>query len=120
MVILLLIILVIVIGKSYVNEGKFAVVTGSLTVNASSEGNTSINYPSGFSASNSVVISVGLMVGEPSGYNYSGFYRNSGDSFANAFYRRVNLKSDGIKLMIDNPNDASLTAQYKIVLMKIN
>ena len=59
MAILLLIILVIVIGAKVVYKDEFAVLTGSIQMNAQTEtGSTSVNFPTGYTRDNCIVDSI--------------------------------------------------------------
>lgn len=105
----------------YKLKGDFAVITGSITIAASSSSTELISYPTGFTADNSVPISCGLKQIDNRGFNYVGTYSDSSDGLNNAFRRRLNLTSSEIKLFIENPDTASsITVQYQIVLMKVS
>ena len=98
----------------------YAVLTGSMTINASSLGEVTINYPSGFTSENCVPISCGISSIASKGYNYEGYYEDATDLMQNALKRTLNLTESNILLLIKNPaTDQSKTVNYKIVLMKI-
>lgn len=110
-VILLLIILIIVIGKAYVNEEKFAVLTGNITL-TDGAGNVDINYPSGYNKDNCVVISAGINI------------LGTGMDFlhSNSHYVYVRLKTNNITLYCDKilNSGSNGSKPIKIVLMKIS
>ena len=119
MVRLLLITLLIVIGSKVVYKDDYAVLTGSITISANDSNSATINYPSGFTAENSVVISCGIQNVSNKGMNYVGYNKDSSYSLNNSWDRRLNLTSTGIILVVDNPNSAEKVVDYKIVLMKL-
>lgn len=100
-----------------------ATLTGSVTINASSQNSVQISYPSGFTKDNSILLACGLMLNNDpysKGYNYYGIFSDASDLLDYAYRRRVNLASDKILLFIQNPiTDNAITVQYKLVLMKI-
>lgn len=100
-------------------QSNIAVLTGSITIEASGSLTKDISYPSGFNMDNSIVISGALMGNSGKGYNYYGTYTNSGDGLNSAYTRRINLAPENVVLYVKNPNSSSLTVNYKIVLMKI-
>ena len=105
-------------------QDNIAVLTGNVTINASSSNSVQISYPSGYTKDNSILLACGLMLNNnpySKGYNYYGLYYDSGDLFDYAFRRRVNLADSKILLTIYNPTtEQSTNIQYKLVLMKIS
>lgn len=101
-------------------QANITVLTGSLTISASTSGSKNINYPSSYTSSNCVPISCGIYNVENKGYNFVGFNKDSASSLNNAWDRRLNLTSSNIVLVVDNPNSSEKTVNYKIVLMKIS
>lgn len=103
----------------YKFKEEFSKVNGSFVINASTSGIERINYPTGFTKENCVVVSCGIEVSAGKGYNFIGQYIDSSDGLNNSFTRRVNLADDNIVLSVRNPNTSNITVKYKIVLMKI-
>lgn len=101
-----------------------SVLTGTSSINASSNKVIEIAYPSGYTKDNSILLACGLsLANNPynKGYNYYGLYYDSGDFMDYAFRRRVNLADSKILLTIYNPaTEQSINVQYKLVLMKIS
>lgn len=107
------------LGSKVVYKDNFAVITGTLTVNAKSGANKSINYPSGFNEENCVSIVCGIKTGTM-GFNYVGKYDDAMDLYWNGYKRTLTLGGQNITLRIDNPDtNNTVTFSYKIVLMKI-
>lgn len=102
-------------------QSNIAVLSGSFDVEATTYGKTTINYPSGFTVDNCVLISLGIYAYTKNGYNYYGqmseFTSDIGYSSLN---RKINLDSTGIILQAENKATSSKTITYKIVLMKIS
>lgn len=114
MVILLLIILLIVVGSKVVYKDNFAVITGTISL-TNGTGNTSVNYPKGFTRTNCVAISIGMDIVGTDIFSYFS------TSISNSIYEArfgpdnilINTKSvDGL--------GSSNTKRFKLVLMKIN
>lgn len=103
-------------------QSNISMLTGSLTINASTSANKTIVFPAGYNKDNCVITSVGIVNSSnvAKGYNYVGTYNDSSDSLNNAYYRRINLIDEGIKLSVTNPNTNAITVSYKILLMKIS
>lgn len=113
MVMLLLINLIIVSGMAYINESKFAVVTGTIQLENGS-GSANVNYPSGFTRENSVVISSGCT------YTHTGII---GFGFLqSSFGTGAILAANTIAFNAYSPENVGPSGEYafKIVLMKIN
>lgn len=101
-------------------KGDFAVLTGTITVGSSTSANKTINFPSGFTADNTLIIGNGIIVGTSAkGWNWNGEYLNSADGLNNAFHRITNIRDGGIYLSVTNPNTSETTFSYKIVIMKV-
>lgn len=136
MVILLLIISVIVIGSKVVYKDDFAVIEGTMTLDANSQENIqleewnisaqNVNYPQGFNSSNCCVLSFegiysegietkGYCYGDLSGSNAVGLSMVLG-----AYPRCINLMNDYLRLSVGNYATSQKTFYYKIVLMKTN
>lgn len=105
-------------------QDNIAVLTGNVTINASSSNSVQISYPSGYTKDNSILLACGLMLNNDpysKGYNYYGIFSDASDLLDYAYRRRVNLASDKILLFIQNPiTDNAITVKYKLVLMKIS
>ena len=113
MVLLVLIILIIVIGIAYVNNEKFAVVSGTVELSNGS-GQAIEAYPSGFTKDNCVVISSGCVYRGDGAVGF-GFLQGS-------FGTGAALAENGIAFMAYSPEGIGSTGTYefKIVLMKID
>lgn len=121
MVMLFVTILKIVIGNKAIYKNDFAVITGSMNINANTTETKLIEYPDGLSSENCVPISCGISIIENRGYNYVGHNVNSGSILNNAYDRNLNLKANSIQLMVTNPDTSNTkTVYYKIILMKIS
>lgn len=113
-------------------QANIVTLTGNVSVTASSEntfsdtgkwgkGQAVINYPSGFSSSNCVVISIGIKASTSSiGYNFGSSAKHMLDIQANAFPTNVVLNSDKILLNVKNPITSATTLSYKVILMKVS
>lgn len=132
----LVIILIILIGYKYINQQDFAILTGTMTLDAnSSEGalegicknsEITVNYPNGFNKDNCVVCSVCR-----SGVNCFGFGWTDRVDAMNIFNgvepinvvlydknANENFKNK-IRVIAGNLSTSEETITYKIVLMKI-
>lgn len=105
--------------QSYQLKGDIVVLTGSIEAEASSVGSTTESYPTGFTASNTVLISYGVKLnGGTRGYAY-GYTSESVIALALcAGNKYIELASDGIKIYCENGATSSKTFDYKIVIMK--
>ncbi|MGN1352215.1 MAG: hypothetical protein ACI4VE_05535 [Clostridia bacterium] len=92
-------------------NSKFAVLTGTISVSSAYTAQEQVDYPTGFTKDNCVVIS--QMLNNMGGANYSSGYNGS--------ISQQPLISLGDKVAIRLAFDASTTANYdyKVVLMKI-
>ena len=98
----------------------FEVLSGSISVPANDEATVELDYPTGFTRENCVLISNGLKVIEDVGYNYVGHYENALSLYSGAFTRMINFKSNKIQLTLVNPTTSqTINANYKLVLMKV-
>lgn len=108
------------IKKVYVKD-DYAVLTGTITM-ASGTGSTTVNYPTGFTKNNCVVISYGQENADTkNSYNF-GYGIKSTDYTRGSMTRNVSLKDSNIEISIYNPvvdGEGNKTYNYKIVLMKI-
>lgn len=113
MVILLLITLIIVIGKAYVNENKFGVVTGNVTLE-NGAGLARVDYPEGFTKDNCVVISAGCQYASTGVIGF-GFVQST-------FGTGATLSGNKIAFVANSIDEIgpSGTYPFKVVLMKIN
>lgn len=101
-------------------DGKYSVLTGQLTM-ADGEGTTNINYPTGFTKDNTIVISV--MTGNNSNpvisYSYGTIPDVSGIA-TGSIYKRVSLGTNNMILGVYNHTaSGNGTINYKILLIKI-
>lgn len=106
----------------YKLKGDIATFAGEITINGSTSSSITINYPSGFTKDNSVLLSCGLVLkgdGNAKGYNYYGLFADTSDTLNNAYRRRINFTNDNIKLWVENPGTSILTLTYKIAVMKV-
>ena len=98
----------------YITNDKFKILTGNIKLTASG-GSVNINYPSGFTKDNCVVVSCGVV------YNSAG-YRAFGTVQASVS-TGARLNSSSITVCCYPVQDASGsptgTFNYKLVLMKI-
>ena len=129
--ILLLIILVIVIGNKVVFKDDYAVITGSLTAEGSSNPGQSyqqsikqIPYPTGYNNTNCVCVSFGTTRNSKENqYKYDGsegIASSSSSLVSGNIPKGLYLNSDNIVVHAYNIAESSLTIYYKIVLMKIS
>ncbi len=102
-----------------VAKENFALITGSGTMEASVDYNFTIDYPTGFTKDNCVVMAFGVKVIEAKGFEFSGNYVDSGDILRNSYKRTISLANDNIEGTIRNPNSSSKEVSYKIVLLKL-
>lgn len=110
-------------------NSKFSIISGSMTLEANTiseqdkwtQTQKEINYPTGFTENNCVVVSFGLetVTGKKLSYGYSVGVPNTLILLSGAYPRTVNLQSDKIVLKVGNFATDSKVVNYKIVLMKI-
>ena len=129
--------LLILIGSKVIYKDDYAVITGTMNINQSSDsktvltGSASVNYPDGFNKDNCVVISLGVQQEQyrtASDKYYSfGTYKINEMSFpARRFDMGKSVIFDTNSILIDvygvfnqNAGSDSYLARYKLVLMKI-
>lgn len=103
-----------------ITEDNLAILSGSITIDASSNKTELLDYPTGYTMDNSIPIAFGINAVSSKGYNYIGQYNSSSaDLLISSYNRRINLKSDGISMRIDNPTTNSSTVAYRLVLMQV-
>lgn len=93
------------------NSNKFAILTGSIT--GTGGGSTDVDYPSGFTKDNCIV--VGAMIN-----NYGGSSYAFGTGLSNATNPNVRLKNDKVGISIFTDSTSELTYGYRIALMRID
>lgn len=99
----------------YTTNDKFAVLTGNITLEASG-GSVSVNYPSGFTKDNCVVIACGIT------YNSGGWRAFGTVQAAVSTGARLNPSNItvGCYPIQGNTSGPTGTFNYKLVLMKIS
>lgn len=117
-----------------INSGDFAVLTGSMTLEANTSDVASsgsqkqtqldINFPTGFNKDNCVCISFGMKTTTDKNYCYGIGGSNSVNATTGGLYKDVILGSatnaTKIKLQVWQLSTTQKTVYYKIVLMKIS
>lgn len=122
-------------ASQYTTNDKFAVLTGSVNCKANTNENfqnnistwttIDLNFPSGFTSYNCVVVAIGCISMENRGFTFShGF---SGFSMLDRSWGTEPIKvmlgynnQEIIKLAMGNYATSQQTRQYKVVLMKIS
>ena len=112
----------------FFENGKIAVLTGTLTNDGTKVITGTVNYPEGFNQSNCVVISSMFTINGSTKYQYGSAMDTT--SLINGLQSHVKLMDDNInirgrKISINDDGTAVATVinsdhQYKIVLMKIS
>lgn len=100
-------------------KDEYAVLTGEIVM-TSGTGSATVDYPTGFTQDNCVVLSYGQRVG--TGSVYFGYGIKSTDYMSGSLTRNVALTSSNIVINVYNPaseGNGDKTYTYKIVLMKI-
>jgi len=110
---------------NYKLNGDFAIVTGTIEcTNTENYTNKTIDYPTGFTKDNCVVVSFGSggqsYNGGYAGLSYGFNYSTTTGYLTGAQDRNVFLNSDNITIMYYNPTPNQITYDYQIVLMKIS
>lgn len=125
-------------ADEYITKDKYAVLTGSMTLNANTSENAMkgittktdlvLNYPEGFNSENCVVVSAGRQNGNFGSYGYG--WNNYIDSmcmmcgiepFSVSLYgTTTNNYSNKIRIWAGNLSSSEQIVKYKIVLMKID
>ncbi len=131
MAILLLIILLIVVGSEVVYKDNFAIITGTITGDGTTNPSKTINYPIGFNRDNCIVLTVNfkrpttIFKGYGSVFDSSSYVAGSipakvslGETDIGINIRNINVADDG-SIMVPNIS-ASVSYEYTIILMKIN
>lgn len=108
-----MIILVLLIGQKYVNEEKFAILSGDITLQ-NGAGKTQIDYPEGFTKDNCVVISAGCSYASTGVIGF-GFVQST-------FGTGAILSNNKIAFVGNSIDGEGPTGNYKfkIALMKIS
>lgn len=119
-------------------QSNIAVLSGTMTLTANTQEKANedmvtwtektINYPSGFTKENSVVISVGVQVNTNFGYTYGWTnYMDGLDVVLGLNPARITLYGESttsyankIRLQIGNKTTSSGTVDYKVILMKVS
>lgn len=97
--------------SSKMNSNKFAVLTGTIT--GTGGGSVDVNYPSGFTKDNCIVI--GQMIN-----NFGGSSFVSGAGYSSSINPVVRLKNDKIGITINADSTSSVAYGYRIMLMRID
>ena len=129
---LLVVILLILVGAKVIYKDNFAIITGSIECDAATDEdrykltNKDINFPTGFTSENCVVVSVGANNMTNKGYSYTQGFKSELTALD------MSWATEGIKVMLGynnteiikisavNITKQTATKKYKIVLMKIN
>lgn len=90
---------------------KFAVLTG--TIKGTGGGSVDVDYPSGFTKDNCIVI--GQMIN-----NFGGSSFVSGAGYSSSINPIVRLKNDKVGITINTDSTSEITYGYRVMLMKIN
>ena len=111
------------LNNNAVVKGDFAVLTGTITAEAQNQGSTSVNYPTGFTKDNCVIISImGRRSGASSSLGFATpveYDRSLGYSLGSGGLHAV-LYEDNISVRWWNMSTDSKTSTFKLVLMKIS
>lgn len=112
-----------------VASNRFAVLEGTLTLEASESSGSSkttqldIEFPEGFNRQNCICLCVGASKHEDQ-YSYGIGLTSSLQMVTGSYPRYVTLGTNSdntkIRLSVSNPSTTSASIYYKIVLMKIN
>lgn len=106
-------------ANQFIEKDRFAVLEGTLNVQANGANSAKLDYPNGFTRENCILISNGIKVIDNKGYNYEGLFVDSSDALNNCYRRRVNL-TNTVDLIVYNPNENAINVSYKLVLMRID
>lgn len=110
-------------------QANISVLTGTITTTAATGTDTVINtkkidFPSGFTKDNSVVISIGLYMGTTTGYAFETIDPKDPRTWLRSGIGHMvtyNVNSDNkINLILETPFTESYTYNYKIVLLKVS
>jgi hypothetical protein len=131
------IILLIIIGSKVIYNDRFVTIIGKATLTANTQENATnnkctftnikIDYPSGFSAENCVLISYSRQHNSNMGYSYGwDNYLESMDNLIGVIPMRVTLfgnstteYSNKIRLQLGNLSTSEADISFKITLMKL-
>lgn len=120
----------------YKLQGDFAVIEGTINLDANTSENLdnnywifsgdTISYPAGYTKTNCVVLAFGTI--EESFYDNKGYSfgdRSGGNVFSTVMVlgdvpRNIALYTDGIHISVGNYATSAKTYKYKIVLMKVS
>lgn len=132
-----MIILLIIIGSKVIYNDRFVTIIGKATLTANTQENATnnkctftnikIDYPSGFSAENCVLISYSRQHNSNMGYSYGwDNYLESMDNLIGVIPMRVTLfgnstteYSNKIRLQLGNLSTSEADISFKITLMKL-
>ena len=132
-----MIILLIIVGSKVVYNDRFVTIIGKATLTANTQENATnnkctftnikIDYPSGFSAENCVLISYSRQHNSNMGYSYGwDNYLESMDNLIGVIPMRVTLfgnstteYSNKIRLQLGNLSTSEADISFKITLMKL-
>lgn len=95
-------------------QANIAILTGNITL-SNGEGNTTVNYPSGFTISNCIVLAVSCA--RSASNNPTEYYTVSGTTVLGAYLQSSNVKLQATSLAGIGP---SATVKYQVVLMKVS
>lgn len=104
------------------SKEDFATITGTVSIEAGSSVSVNIEYPTGFTNDNTVVLSIGSRrSGIDKNYTYGYYGKTSSAAMINGgIERTVTTDEDNLVFLAVNPSTGStLDFDYKIVLMKI-
>lgn len=121
-------------ASEYITNDKFAVLTGSMTLEANTQSNLEegsqkqtlikINFPSGFNKDNCICIAFGMKIATDKNYSYGTSSSISNQAVSGSFPRHAVLGASDdntkISLQVWQSTTSSKTVYYKLVLMKIS
>ncbi len=137
LIVLSVIILLIIVGSKVIYNDRFVTIIGKATLTANTQENATnnkctftnikIDYPSGFSAENCVLISYSRQHNSNMGYSYGwDNYLESMDNLIGVIPMRVTLfgnstteYSNKIRLQLGNLSTSEADISFKITLMKL-
>lgn len=105
------IIFLVLIGNKVIYKNDFAVVTGTISL-SNGEGTTTLNYPSGFDATNCVAIATGIDIFATNYFTYN---------CANTMSFSTRFTASNINVVVKNSDSSGTTAtkNVQVILMKI-
>ena len=102
------------------SQANIAVLTGNFTAAADTAANVkNLNYPSGFTKDNCVVLAYGKYYYATTGYSFGHHSNNSAGMLFGTNDNDITL-GDTITLWYNNISSSSVKIYYKIVLMKVS